>query len=128
MQATPFAEQLAKPIGEALDSLRSSVRSAREFEPASSKRRFKIYLSDNRSGAVPAAAPRLPQGQCARRDAQGAAGCRCAIRTSRWRAARWYLASPLQHAGTRLSPEEATFRERYVCVVRKGHPYFPLTG
>src|SRR6476659_4592617 len=46
MQATPFAEQLARPIGEALDSLRNSVRSAREFEPASSKRRFKIYLSD----------------------------------------------------------------------------------
>ena len=32
MQATPFAEQLARPIGEALDSLRNSVRSAREFE------------------------------------------------------------------------------------------------
>lgn len=123
MQATPFAEQLARPIGEALDSLRNSVRSAREFEPASSDRRFKIYLSD--IGQV-LFLPRL-LGYLKRH----APGATLKVPPVPVRDAHLALESgevdlAVGHFNTLVAGfhQKKLFRERYVCVVRSGHPNF----
>jgi DNA-binding transcriptional LysR family regulator len=123
MQATPFAEQLAKPIGEALDSLRNSVRSAREFEPATSRRRFKIYLSD--IGQV-LFLPRLLGHLKAH-----APGTTLKVPPVPVRDAHLALESgevdlAVGHFNTLVAGfhQKKLFRERYVCVVRKGHPNF----
>jgi DNA-binding transcriptional LysR family regulator len=123
MQATPFAEQLAKPIGEALESLRTSVRSAREFEPATSCRRFKIYLSDIgqvlflpgllahfkvHAPGVTLKMPPVPM-----RDSH------LALETGEVDLAVGHFTTLV--AGFH---QKKLFRERYVCVVRSGHPNF----
>jgi len=123
MQATPFAEQLARPIGEALDSLRNSVRSAREFEPASSRRRFKIYLSD--IGQV-LFLPRLLGYM-----KQHAPYATLKVPPVPVRDAHLALESgevdlAVGHFNTLVAGfhQKRLFRERYVCVVRQGHPEF----
>jgi len=123
MQATPFAEQLARPIGEALDSLRNSVRSAREFEPASSDRRFKIYLSD--IGQVLFLPGLLGYLQ------RHAPGATLKVPPVPVRDAHLALESgevdlAVGHFNTLVAGfhQKKLFRERYVCVVRSGHPNF----
>ena len=123
MQATPFAEQLAKPIGEALDSLRNSVRSAREFEPASSRRRFKLYLSDigqvlflprllgHLKTHAPGATLKVPP---------------VPVRDSHLALESGEVDLAVGHFNTLVAGfhQKKLFRERYVCIVRSGHPNF----
>ncbi|HUP07715.1 MAG TPA: LysR family transcriptional regulator [Caldimonas sp.] len=46
MAPTLMAERLAEPIQEALDNLRQALQSAHEFEPRSSRRVFRLFMSD----------------------------------------------------------------------------------
>jgi DNA-binding transcriptional LysR family regulator len=46
MQPTPFAEQLAEPVGAALAQVELALNQRRGFEPASSTRRFTVAMSD----------------------------------------------------------------------------------
>ena len=123
MQATPFAEQLAKPVGEALESLRDSVRSAREFEPGSTRRRFKIYLSD--IGQV-LFLPKLLGYLTVH-----APGATLKVPPVPMRDAHLALESgevdlAVGHFNTLVAGfhQKKLFREHYVCVVRPRHPNF----
>jgi len=123
MQATPFAEQLARPIGEALDSLRNSVRSAREFEPASSRRRFKIYLSD--IGQV-LFLPRLLGYMKQRAPYATLKVPPVPVRDAHLALESGEVDLAVGHFNTLVAGfhQKRLFRERYVCVVRQGHPEF----
>ncbi len=46
MQPTPYALELAKPVREVLLTIRSSITNKQVFDPASSKRHFKLMTSD----------------------------------------------------------------------------------
>ncbi|MCI0916269.1 LysR family transcriptional regulator [Pseudomonas stutzeri] len=46
MQPTPYALELAKPVREVLLTIRSSITTKQVFDPASSKRHFKLMTSD----------------------------------------------------------------------------------
>lgn len=46
MQPTPYALELAKPVREVLLTIRSSITTKQVFDPASSKRNFKLMASD----------------------------------------------------------------------------------
>ncbi|MGE8371334.1 MAG: LysR family transcriptional regulator [Pseudomonas putida] len=46
MQPTPYALELAKPVREVLLTIRSSITAKPVFEPASSKRHFRLVTSD----------------------------------------------------------------------------------
>lgn len=46
MQPTPYALELAKPVREVLLTIRSSITTKQVFDPASSKRHFKLMASD----------------------------------------------------------------------------------
>ena len=46
MQPTPYALELAKPVREVLLTIRSSITAKPVFEPASSKRHFRLVASD----------------------------------------------------------------------------------
>ncbi|MPT17287.1 MAG: LysR family transcriptional regulator [Pseudomonas sp.] len=46
MQPTPYALELANPVREVLLTIRSSITTKRVFDPASSKRHFKLMASD----------------------------------------------------------------------------------
>lgn len=46
MSPTPLAERLAEPLHQALESIRLTLEGAHEFDPASSRRAFRIYMSD----------------------------------------------------------------------------------
>jgi DNA-binding transcriptional LysR family regulator len=46
MDATPFARQLAEPVRQALALLESALAHGPGFEPASSTRAFRFYMSD----------------------------------------------------------------------------------
>lgn len=46
MQPTPYALELAKPVREVLLTIRSSITNKQVFDPASSKRHFKLMASD----------------------------------------------------------------------------------
>lgn len=46
MQPTPYALELAKPVREVLLTIRSSITNKQVFDPASSKRHFRLMTSD----------------------------------------------------------------------------------
>ncbi len=46
MMPSPMAERLAAPLQEALDAISHAVRSSEHFDPATSRRRFRIYVGD----------------------------------------------------------------------------------
>lgn len=46
MRPTPYAEQLAIPVAQALDTLHAALNVRASFDPASSTRRFTVALSD----------------------------------------------------------------------------------
>ena len=121
MVPTPYAQGIADPIRQALASIRVSLGASQEFDPASSQRSFAIYLTDLGEAYF---LPRLLA-----RFNRIAPGVR--IRT---------LPMPLESAEDTLRngdvdlaignlPDlgagfyvQRLFHDRYVCVVRKGHP------
>lgn len=46
MQPTPFADQLAEPIGQALQNIAKALNSREGFDPAASERQFTIAMTD----------------------------------------------------------------------------------
>jgi DNA-binding transcriptional LysR family regulator len=121
MVPTPYAQTIADPIRQALASIRVSLGASREFDPATAQRSFAIYLTDLGEAYF---LPRLLE-----RLHRTAPGVR--IRT---------LPMPSELALDALRNGEVDlaignlpdlgagffmqrlFRDRYVCVVRKGHP------
>ncbi len=46
MEPTPHAERMAQPLREALATLRSALHARRQFDPASDRRTFTLFLTD----------------------------------------------------------------------------------
>jgi DNA-binding transcriptional LysR family regulator len=121
MDATPFARELAEPVRQALALLESALAHGPGFDPATSTRAFRFYMSD--LGQVEFLPPLVERVQ---RHAPGV----------RLEAA----AADLEHIGDALGsgaldlavgflpalgpPVErrALFRDPYVCLMRNGHP------
>jgi DNA-binding transcriptional LysR family regulator len=121
MAPTPYAQTIADPIRQALASIRVSLGASREFDPATAQRRFAIFLTDlGEAYFLPRLLAHL------HRTAPG-------VRIST-------LPMPSESAENALSNGEVDlaigklpdlgagffmqrlFRDRYVCMVRKGHP------
>lgn len=120
---TPYGERLSKAARRALDILLDGLTSNAPFDPASTPRRFNIYLSDVGQMVL---LPKLLA--CMEREAPRASLRVCPI--------------PLDEPGAALASGEVDlavgffsnlttgfrqsllFRERYVCMVRADHPNF----
>ena len=121
MDATPFARGVAEPVRQALALLESALAHGPGFEPASSTRAFRFYMSD--LGQVEFLPPLVERVQ------RAAPGVRLEA-----------VAADLEHIGDALGtgaldlavgflpalgpPVErhALFRDPYVCLMRAGHP------
>ncbi|MDO8787955.1 MAG: LysR family transcriptional regulator [Sulfuritalea sp.] len=121
MVPTPYAQAIADPIRQALASIRVSLGASQEFDPATSQRSFAIYLTDlGEAYFLPRLLARL------NRTAPGVRihtrpmppeSAENALRTGEVDLAIGNL--PDLGAGFFM---QRLFRDRYVCVVRKGHP------
>jgi DNA-binding transcriptional LysR family regulator len=120
MMPTPFAEQLAEPVGYALGMIHSGLNQHSRFEPASVKRSMTIGMTDiGEIVFLPALVERL------RRDAPGVslATVRTTATTLRddMEAGKVDLAiGPLPQLKAGFF-QRRLFRQRYVCLFRKGH-------
>lgn len=121
MDATPFARELAEPVRQALALLESALAHGPGFDPATSTRAFRFYMSD--LGQVEFLPPLVERVQ------RNAAGVRLEA-----------VAADLEHISDALGsgaldlavgflpalgpPVErrALFRDPYVCLMRAGHP------
>ena len=121
MMPTPFAEQLAEPIGYALGMIHSGLNQHARFDPASVKRTVTIGMTD--TGEIvflPALVERL------RQEAPGVTlhTVRTTATTLRedMEAGKVDLAmGPLPQLKAGFF-QRRLFRQRYVCLFRKGHP------
>jgi len=121
MDATPFARQLAEPVRQALALLESALAHGPGFEPATSARAFRFYMSD--LGQIEFLPPLVERVQ---RSAPGvrleAVGLEVedigvALAAGTLDLAVGFLPGlgpPLQR--------RALFRDPYVCLMRTGHP------
>jgi DNA-binding transcriptional LysR family regulator len=121
MMPTPFAEQLAEPIGYALGMIHSGLNQLSHFEPASVKRSVTIGMTDiGEIIFLPALIERL------RRDAPGVSVV--TVRTTATNLREDMEAGKVDLAIGPLPQLKAgffqrrLFRQRYVCLFRKGHP------
>jgi DNA-binding transcriptional LysR family regulator len=121
MEATPFARGVAEPVRQALALLESALAHGPGFEPASSTRAFRFYMSD--LGQVEFLPPLVERVQ------HKAPSVRLEA-----------VASDLEHIADALSTgaldlavgflpalgppveRQALFRDPYVCLMRAGHP------
>ena len=121
MDATPFARGVAEPVRQALALLESALAHGPGFEPASSTRAFRFYMSD--LGQVEFLPPLVERVQ------RAAPGVRLEA-----------VAADLEHIGDALGTgaldlavgflpslgppvaRRALFRDPYVCLMRAGHP------
>jgi len=126
MDATPFARQLAEPVRQALALLESALAHGPGFDPASSTRSFRFYMSD--LGQIEFLPPLVERVQVSApgvhleavglevediAGALGAGGLDLAVGFLPG------LARPLQR--------QALFRDPYVCLMRRDHPIKTLT-
>ena len=121
MLPTPFAEQLAEPIGYALSMIHGGLNQHSRFEPASVKRSLTIAMTDiGEIVFLPALVERL------RRDAPG-------ISLSTVRTTATTLRDDMEAGKVDLAIgplpqlkagffQRRLFRQRYVCLFRQGHP------
>ena len=120
MMPTPFAEQLAEPVGYALGMIHSGLNQHSRFEPASVKRSFTISMTDiGEIVFLPELVERL------RVDAPGVSlsTVRTTATTLRddMEAGKVDLAiGPLPQLKAGFF-QRRLFRQRYVCLFRKGH-------
>ena len=120
MMPTPFAEQLAEPIGYALGMIHSGLNHHSRFEPARAKRSVTIAMTDiGEIVFLPALVERL------RSEAPGVSlnTVRTSITTLRddMEAGKVDLAiGPLPQLKAGFF-QRRLFRQRYVCLFRKGH-------
>lgn len=121
MVPTPYATELAAPLRQALAGIRAALGAGKEFDPATSQRRFAIYLTDlGEAYFLPRLLARLS------RTAPGVHLHTLPMPTG---AAEESLRSgevdlaignlPKLGAGFYI---QRLFRDRYICLVRKGHP------
>ncbi len=121
MDPTPFARELAEPVRQALALLESALAHGPGFDPASSTRAFRFYMSD--LGQVEFLPPIVERVQSA------APGVRLEA-----------AAADLEHIGDALGggaldlavgflpglgapiKRRVLFRDPYVCLMRAGHP------
>jgi DNA-binding transcriptional LysR family regulator len=121
MVPTPFAEQLAEPIGYALGMIHSGLNQHSQFAPATVKRTFTIGMTDiGEIVFLPALVERL------RREAPGVSlhTVRTTVTNLRedMEAGKVDLAiGPLPQLKAGFF-QRRLFRQRYVCLFRKGHP------
>jgi DNA-binding transcriptional LysR family regulator len=121
MMPTPFAEQLAEPIGYALGMIHSGLNQHSRFDPASVKRPVAIGMTDiGEIVFLPALVERL------RQDSPGLSlsTVRTTATTLRddMEAGKVDLAiGPLPQLKAGFF-QRRLFRQRYVCLFRKGHP------
>jgi DNA-binding transcriptional LysR family regulator len=120
MMPTPFAEQLAEPIGYALGMIHSGLNQASRFDPASVKRAVTIGMTDiGEIVFLPALVERL------RQEAPGVS--LSTVRTTATNLREDMEAGKVDLAVGPLPQLKAgffqrrLFRQRYVCLFRKGH-------
>jgi DNA-binding transcriptional LysR family regulator len=120
MMPTPFAEQLAEPIGYALGMIHSGLNQQSHFDPASVKRSVTIGMTDiGEIVFLPGLVDRL------RQKAPGVS--LCTVRTTAttlrddMESGKVDLAiGPLPQLKAGFF-QQRLFRQRYVCLFRKGH-------
>jgi DNA-binding transcriptional LysR family regulator len=121
MMPTPFAEQLAEPIGYALGMLHSGLNQHRHFDPASAKGSVTIGMTD--IGEIVFLPPLVEHLQ---RSAPG-------ISLNTVRNSVTHLRDDMEAGKVDLAIgplpqlkagffQRRLFRQRYVCLFRKGHP------
>jgi DNA-binding transcriptional LysR family regulator len=121
MMPTPFAEQLAEPIGYALGMIHSGLNQHRAFDPATVKRSLTIGMTDiGEIVFLPALVDRL------RREAPG-----LSLNTVRTSATTLRDDMAAGQVDLAIGPmpqlkagffQRRLFRQRYVCLFRQGHP------
>jgi DNA-binding transcriptional LysR family regulator len=124
MMPTPFAEQLAEPIGYALGMIHSGLNQLSSFDAASVKRSVTIGMTDiGEIIFLPALIERL------RRDAPG-----ISLGTVRTTATNLREDMESGKVDLAIGPlpqlkagffQRRLFKQRYVCLFRKGHPLSP---
>ena len=121
MMPTPFAEQLAEPIGYALGMIHSGLNQNTRFDPASVKRSVTIGMTDiGEIVFLPRLVERLQQ------EAPGVS--LVTVRTTATNLRDDMEAGKVDLAIGPLPQLKAgffqrrLFRQRYVCLFRKGHP------
>lgn len=120
MMPTPFAEQLAEPVGYALGMIHSGLNQHSRFDPVSVKRSFAIGMTDiGEIVFLPELVERL------RHDAPGVSLSTVRITATTLRddmeAGKVDLAiGPLPQLKAGFF-QRRLFRQRYVCLFRKGH-------
>jgi DNA-binding transcriptional LysR family regulator len=120
MLPTPFAEQLAEPIGYALSMIHGGLNQHRRFDPASVQRSLTIAMTDiGEIVFLPALVERL------RKDAPG-----IALSTVRTTATNLRDEMEAGKVDLAIGPlpqlkagffQRRLFRQRYVCLFRQGH-------
>lgn len=121
MLPTPFAEQLAEPVGYALGMIHGGLNQHRRFEPASVKRQFTVAMTDiGEIVFLPALLERL------RAEAPG-----ISLNTVRTTATTLREDMEAGKVDLAIGPlpqlragffQRRLFRQRYVCLFRQGHP------
>ncbi|MFS2137940.1 LysR family transcriptional regulator [Duganella sp. Dugasp56] len=122
LQPTPRALELAAPLGEALASIQRTLDFTQDFDPSRSTVRFTLGLSDHPAFVM------LPSLQ--KRLAQLAPGITLRIKSFSARedavslldAGEVDAAVGVPGGATPRIPTMPLFEERFVCVMRKGHP------
>ena len=121
MMPTPFAEQLAEPVGQALGMIHGGLNQHRAFDPATVRRAVTVGMTDiGEIVFLPALVDRL------RRDAPG-----ISLNTVRNSATNLRDDMEAGKVDLAIGPlpqlkagffQRRLFRQRYVCLFRKGHP------
>lgn len=122
MEPTPFARELAEPLRQALALLESALAHGPGFDPATSRRGFRFYMSDlGQIEFLPPLVERL------RRDAPGvrleAVGLEPETVGAALAAGSLDLAMGFLPGLGPPVQRRALFRDPYVCLVRAGHPF-----
>jgi DNA-binding transcriptional LysR family regulator len=121
MHPTPFARRLAPPVRQALDLIRETLTQQTGFEPKTSERVFRLHLTD--VGELVFLPPLLA------RLRQEAPGVRVEVEQRRQEQVADALATGEIDLAVGFLPalsaeivQRQLFRDRYVCLVRSGHP------
>ncbi|KAA0079574.1 LysR family transcriptional regulator [Paraburkholderia sp. T12-10] len=121
MMPTPFAESLAEPIGYALGAIYNTLNATSSFEPASSNRSFTVAMTDiGEIYFLPALMKRLAEASpgVTISTVRNQADALCdAMETGQVDLAIGFL--PDLKTGFF---QRRLFKQRYVCLFRKGHP------
>ena len=123
MRPTPYGEKLSASIRDALQALSGAFESREEFNPATSRRSFNLFISDNGQLVIlPRLLARLnalaPHARI-RAQAFPSKGLHVSLESGEVDLAVGSFTTLV--AGFR---QKRLFRESYVCVVRKDHPQF----